>query len=155
MNRYTFIKTDNDRMTILIRFLVGLIFLSEGIQKFVYAEYLGAGRFANIGIPYPEAMGYAVGSIEIICGIMVLAGIYTRLAVVPLIFIMLVAIFTTKIPVLLGREFMGFSLRPLNNYGLLSMLHESRNDLSMLVGSIYLIIKGGGRWSIDRKRYHR
>lgn len=155
MNKYTIQRTDADKTTILIRFLVGIVFVSEGIQKFLYAEYLGAGRFASIGIPYPEVMGPFVGVVEIVCGAMVLAGIYTRLAAIPLIVTMLVALFTTKIPILLGTEFMGFALRPLRNYGLLSMLHESRNDLAMLIGSIFLLIKGGGAWSIDRKRYRR
>lgn len=155
MNKYTIQRTDADKTTILIRFLVGIVFVSEGIQKFLYAEYLGAGRFAGIGIPFPEILGPFVGVVEIVCGAMILAGIYTRLAAIPLIITMLVALFTTKIPILLGVEFMGFALRPLRNYGLLSMLHESRNDLAMLIGSIFLLIKGGGAWSIDRKRYRR
>jgi uncharacterized membrane protein YphA (DoxX/SURF4 family) len=155
MNKYDFMGTDADKATMLIRFLVGVVFVSEGIQKFLYAEYLGAGRFAGIGIPYPEIMGPFVGFVEIGCGAMILLGFYTRLAAIPLIVTMLVAIFTTKIPILLGTEFMGFALRPLRNYGLLSMLHESRNDLAMLIGSIFLLIKGGGKWSIDRKRYKR
>jgi putative oxidoreductase len=148
-------RTSDEKSIMLFRFLVGVVFISEGIQKFLYAEYLGAGRFASIGIPFPELMGPFVGLVEIVCGTMILTGIYTRLAAVPLIITMLVAIITTKIPILLGTEFMGFALRPLRNYGLLSMLHESRNDLAMLISSIFLLIKGGGAWSIDRKRYRR
>ena len=155
MNKYDLMRSDADKSTILIRFMVGVVFVSEGIQKFLYAEYLGVGRFASIGIPYPEFMGPFVGVVEIVCGAMVLAGFYTRLAAIPLIITMLVALLTTKIPILLGTEFMGFALRPLRNYGLLSMLHESRNDLAMLIGSTFLLIKGGGAWSIDRKRYRR
>ena len=155
MNKYTFIRTDKDQMTILIRFMIGIVFLSEGIQKFLYSEYLGVGRFETIGIPFPEVMAFVVGGFEIVCGLMVLVGFYTRIAAVPLITIMIVAIFTTKIPILLGSEFLGFSLRSLQNYGFLSMLHESRTDLAMLIGNIYVLIKGGGKWSIDRNRYAR
>lgn len=155
MNKYTFIRTDKDQMTILIRFMIGIVFLSEGIQKFLYSEYLGVGRFETIGIPFPEVMAFVVGGFEIVCGLMVLVGFYTRIAAVPLITIMIVAIFTTKIPILLGSEFLGFSLRSLQNYGFLSMLHESRTDLSMLIGSIFVLIKGGGKWSVDRNRYAR
>ncbi len=90
-----------------------------------------------------------VGGFEIVCGLLVLAGFLTHFASVPLIVIMLVALFTTKLPILLGTGFCGFSLRDLENYGLLSMLHESRNDLAMLIGSIFLWIKGGGYWSLD------
>lgn len=86
---------------------------------------------------------------ETLCGALVLAGWFTRFASVPLIIIMLVALFTTKLPILLETGFLGFSLRELPHYGLLSMLHESRNDLAMLFGSIFLLIRGGGRWSVD------
>lgn len=144
--------TDMDRTTILIRVLVGGVFLSEGIQKFLYPALRGAGRFERIGIPFPEFNGYFVGAMEVLCGGLVLAGCLTRFAVVPLIGIMLVALFTTKLPILLGRGFLGFSLRDLPQYGFFSMLHESRTDLAMLIGSIFLYIRGGGCWSWDAKR---
>ncbi|MEX2574946.1 MAG: DoxX family protein [Balneolaceae bacterium] len=142
-------RTDTDKTTILIRFLVGVVFISEGIQKFLYPELRGPGRFESIGIPYPEFSGYLVGGFETICGLLVLLGFLTRFAAVPLIVIMLTALFTTKLPILLGTGFWGFNLRDLEHYGFLSMLHESRNDLAMLIGSIFLLIKGGGYWSID------
>ncbi len=144
-----FNQTDSDRTVILIRLLVGIVFLSEGLQKFIYPGLRGPGRFESIGIPFPEFSGYMVGGLEVLCGLFVLAGFLTRFAVIPLIAIMLTALFTTKLPILLGTGFWGFSLRELEYYGLLSMLHESRNDLAMLIGSIFLWIKGGGYWSID------
>jgi hypothetical protein len=70
---------------ILIRLMVGGLFVSEGIQKFLFASKLGAGRFEKIGIPFPEMMGPVVGGFETICGLLVLAGLATRLACVPLI----------------------------------------------------------------------
>jgi len=144
-----YLQTDSDKTTFLIRLLVGGVFLSEGIQKFIYADLRGPGRFERIGMPFPELTGFMVGGFEIVCGVMVLAGLCTRFAVIPLIFIMLTALFTTKLPILLGTGFWGFSLRDLEHYGLLSMLHESRNDFAMLIGSIFLFIKGGGFWSLD------
>jgi putative oxidoreductase len=39
--------------------LVGSVFLSEGIQKFLYPPELAAGRFTKIGIPAPETMGHS------------------------------------------------------------------------------------------------
>ena len=143
-------QTDESKSTILIRFLVGVVFFSEGIQKFLYPELRGPGRFESIGIPFPEFSGYMVGGLEVLCGLLVLAGFLTRFAVIPLIVIMLTALFTTKLPILLGTGFWGFSLRELEYYGFLSMMHESRNDLAMLIGSIFLLIKGGGYWSVDR-----
>ncbi len=147
------LKTDTDKTTILIRLLVGSVFLFEGIQKFLYADLRGAGRFEGIGIPFPEFSAVLTGGFEIICGLMVLGGVLTRPAVIPLIIIMVTAIFTTKIPILLGQGYFGFSLRELDHYGFLSMMHESRNDLAMLTGTIFLFIKGGGYWSFDLKWY--
>ncbi|TVR18748.1 MAG: DoxX family protein [Balneolaceae bacterium] len=143
------LATTPDKAIILIRLLVGFVFLFEGIQKFLYPALRGAGRFERIGIPFPEFSATLVGGFEIIFGLMVLAGLLTRFSVIPLIVIMLTAIFTTKIPILIGSEMLGFSLRELDYYGFLSMMHESRNDLAMLLGSIFLLIKGGGAWSVD------
>jgi putative oxidoreductase len=135
---------------ILIRLMVGGVFLSEGIQKFLYPAELAAGRFAKIGIPWPEVMGPFVGGVEVICGLLVLFGLLTRLAAMPLIITMCVALISIKVPILLGQEFLGFSLRPLPRYGFWSMMHESRNDICMLLGSIFLLIVGAGKWSVDR-----
>jgi putative oxidoreductase len=145
------LETNAPAANILIRLMVGGIFLSEGIQKFLYPADLGSGRFAKIGIPAPEFFGPFVGGFEMICGALLLAGLGTRLAAVPLIITMCVALFTVKVPILLGTEFMGFSLRPLPRYGFLSMLHESRNDIAMLLGSLFLLITGAGPWSADKK----
>jgi uncharacterized membrane protein YphA (DoxX/SURF4 family) len=117
--------------------MVGAVFLSEGIQKFIFSEKLGAGRFAKIGLPEPEFLGSFVGSFEIVFGILILAGLLTRLSAIPTLIIMLVAIAVTKSEVLLKDGFW-------------EMLHGSRTDWAMLIGSIYLIIVGGGNWSIDR-----
>ena len=130
------IQTSHQRAIILIRLMVGLVFLSEGIQKFLFPGELGSGRFAKIGLPNPEFLGPFVGTFEILCGTLVLFGLLTRLAVIPLIIIMLVAMATTKAGIFVDEGFW-------------SMLHESRTDWSMFLGSIFLLIKGGGRWSAD------
>ena len=132
------IYTDNSKTTILIRFMVGAVFLSEGIQKFLFSDTLGAGRFAKIGLPLPEFLGNFVGSFDILCSALVLPGLFTRLASIPLIIIMIVAIAKTKADVLATQGFW-------------EMLHGSRTDWAMLLGSIFLLIKGGGLWSLDYK----
>jgi len=134
---------------ILIRLVVGGVFLAEGIQKFLFAGDLGAGRFAKIGIPSPDVMGPFVAVVEIVCGALILVGLLTRLAAIPLIIDMLVAITTTKIPILLGHGFWRFSVSKLPSYGFWSMAHEGRVDFAMLLGSIFLLIVGAGAWSID------
>jgi len=124
------------RSTILIRLIVGGVFLTEGIQKFLLPGELGVGRFVKIGIPLPEVMAPFVGVVEIVGGTLLLVGLLTRLATIPLIVNMLVAIGTTKIPILFKD-------------GLWKAVHESRVDGSMLLGSIFLLIVGAGLWSLD------
>jgi uncharacterized membrane protein YphA (DoxX/SURF4 family) len=136
--------------SILVRVLVGLIvFFPEGIQKLVFPEILGADRFATIGIPYPNLMGPFVGGAETICGALIVLGLFTRLASIPLIVITIVAIVSTKLPILLGHDFWIFHLAKLPRYGFWSMMHEARADFCMLLGSIYLLLEGGGAWSLD------
>jgi putative oxidoreductase len=137
--------------TILVRLLVGLVvFLPEGIQKLAFPEVLGAGRFAKIGIPFSDVMGPFVGTVETLCGALIVLGLFTRLAAIPLIIIMIVAIVSTKIPILLGHDLWIFHLASgMKRTGLWSTLHEARTDFTMLLGSIYLLIEGGGRWSLD------
>src|SRR5688572_2941356 len=125
---------------ILIRLLVGAVFLSEGIQKFMFPAELGVGRFAKIGLPMPEFLGPFVGSFEIACGSLVLIGLLTRLAVIPLLVIMAVALATTKWPMLAAQGFW-------------HMAHESRTDWSMTLGSLFLLIVGPGP-SLDARWMH-
>jgi uncharacterized membrane protein YphA (DoxX/SURF4 family) len=136
---------------ILIRLMVGAVFLSEGIQKFLFSEEVGAGRFAKIGISNAEMIAPFVGIVEILCGALVILGLLTRVAALPLIFVMLGAIVSTKIPILLGSDFLGFSLRKVSYYGFWGFAHESRTDFAMLLGSIFLLIVGAGKWSLDAR----
>lgn len=132
------ISTHAPAATLLIRLIVGAVFLSEGIQKFLFPADIGAGRFAKIGLPSPEFLGPFVGTVEIICGMQVLLGFATRIAVVPLIVIMFVAISSTKIPILLVKGFW-------------PMAHEARTDFAMLLCSIFLLIVGSGTISLDSR----
>lgn len=143
------LSTTAPKATILIRLLVGSVFLSEGIQKFLFPAEVGVGRFTKIGIPSPEIMAPFVGVVEIVCGALILVGFLTRVAAIPLIINMLVAILSTKIPILLGYGFWGFSLRKVAYGGFWGMAHEMRTDWSMLLGSIFLLIVGAGPWSLD------
>ena len=141
--------TDAPAATVLIRIMAGSVFLSEGIQKFLYPDDLAAGRFAKIGIPSPEVLGPFVGACEIVCGTLLIIGFLTRIAAIVLLIDISVAIVSTKIPVLLDHGFWGFSLMKLPRYGFWSMMHEARTDLSIWLGLLFLLIIGAGRWSID------
>jgi len=120
--------------------MVGAVFLSEGIQKFLFSDKLGSGRFAKIGLPAHEFLGPFVGTFEIVCGLLILIGLLTRLAAIPIFTIMLVAIASTKMQLLAENGFW-------------SMLHDSRTDWAMLLGSIFLVIRGGGHYSVDQNIY--
>src|SRR6266699_4457889 len=99
------LTTSAPKSTILIRLVVGAVFLSEGIQKFLFPNDLGVGRFIKIGIPAPQIMAPFVGVIEIVCGTLIIIGLLTRLAAALLIIDILVAISSTKIPILVGHGF--------------------------------------------------
>jgi putative oxidoreductase len=119
-----------------IRFMVGAVFFLEGIKKFIFAEQWGAGRFTRIGIPVPHAMALFVGTVEIVCGLLVLVGLRTSLSAIPLLAVICTAIATTKIPILIKSGFW-------------PMEAEARTDYSMLMGLIFLMLAGSGCLSLD------
>ncbi len=125
-----------DRRNLLVRVLVGAVFLTEGIQKFLFPAALGAGRFAKIGIPMPEISGPFVGVVEIVAGALLLLGLFTRLAAALLLVDIAVAIATTKLT-MLGPK------------GFWATAHEARTDWSMLVGLVFLLAAGAGTRSLD------
>jgi putative oxidoreductase len=131
-------ETHAPAATILIRLAVGAVFLSEGIQKFLFPSELGVGRFAQIGIPAPALMAPFVGAVEIGCGLLVLVGLATRVAALLLIADMLVAFASTKVPILLKS-------------GIWKMAHEARTDLAMLLGALFLFVVGAGASSLDAR----
>jgi putative oxidoreductase len=153
MNWSPLLETKASGWTVLIRLQVGLmVFFPEGIQKLVFPDILGAGRFAKIGIPLPDLMGPFVGVVETICGLLIIIGLLTRLASIPLIIIMIVALVSTKLPILLGHDVGIFHLaQDIKRTGFWSMMHEARADLTMLLGCLYLLIVGAGRWSFDAR----
>lgn len=97
------LSTDAPSAAVLIRVMVGVVFVSEGVQKFLLSDQLGVGRFTKIGLPAPEMLAPFVGTIEIICGSLILIGAATRIAAVPLLCVMIVALITTKWPILRDR----------------------------------------------------
>jgi len=133
-------KTVNDKRSVLPRLIVGLVFLSEGIQKFLFPELVGAGRFEKIGFTNPEFLASFVASFEIICGTLMLIGFSVRIAAIPLFIIMMTAIATTKIPILVEKGFW-------------FMAHEARTDFAMSLLIVFLFIYGAGKISFDYMIY--
>jgi putative oxidoreductase len=134
--RLRILTTVNDNRAFLVRLIVGLVFLTEGIQKFLFPELLGTGRFLKIGFNNAEFWAYFTATFEILCGILLLIGLITRLASIPLLIIMITAFVTTKWPLLMSKGFW-------------PMAHEYRTDFAMTILLIYLLIYGSGNLSID------
>ncbi len=132
--------TESKNRVILIRLIVGLIFLSEGILKFLYPEIDGTGRFEKIGFSDPAFWAYFTGTFEISCGLFLLLGFLTRIASLPLIIVMLTAFVTTKWPILINKGFW-------------AMAHEYRTDFAMTLLLMYLLLYGPGKLSVDSLIY--
>jgi uncharacterized membrane protein YphA (DoxX/SURF4 family) len=128
---------------ILIRVIVGIVFLTEGILKYVYPGELGSGRFAHIGLPYPHVLAPLVGAVEIAAGGSLILGFYAGDAALLLLIVILTAIVTTKIPILLGHSLGRFAPARLEHYGVLSFIHEARTDLAMLFGLVAILLESG------------
>lgn len=124
--------------TLIPRIVVGVVFLSEGLQKFITPDTMGAGRFAKLGFQNAEFWAYFTGTFEIICGIFLLIGFITRLATIPLLIVMLIAFIKTKFPLFIDK---GFG----------EMIHEYRTDFAMTMLLFFLLYFGGGNFSLDRK----
>lgn len=129
--------TGNDSTTIIIRIIVGLIFISEGILKYKQVQWLGPGRFTELGFTHPFFWAYFTGAFEIVCGTLVLFGLFTRLAFVPLMIIMLTALVTTKLPLI-------------DTGGIWTFIHDYTTDFALTLLLILLFIRGSGKWSVDR-----
>lgn len=136
------IHTNAPAAVMAIRLLAGGVFFLEGIKKFLFVEQWGAGRFARIGIPAPQIMGPFVGSVEIVCGLLLLIGLFTRIASLLLVIDISVAIASTKIPLLLKSGFWPAEA-------------EARTDYSMLMALLFLLIVGAGAWSLDARFFSR
>jgi uncharacterized membrane protein YphA (DoxX/SURF4 family) len=132
------LAADGPAANLLVRLLVGGVFFLEGIKKFLFPEQWGVGRFTHIGIPASSILAPFVGVVEIVCGLLLLLGLLTRLASIPLIINICVAIATTKIPILLKSGFW-------------PMEAEARTDYSMLLGLVFLLIAGAGPLSADAR----
>lgn len=132
-----------------------MVFFPEGLQKLFFPAILGAGRFGKIGIPWPEVMGPFVGLVEIVCGLLIILGLLTRFAAVPLIIVMIVALASTRLPLMLGHDVWLFHAPSGGRYGFWGMAHEARTDLCMLLGALFLLATGIGRWSVDAWLFRR
>ena len=136
-------------MAINIGFILGP-FLSGALVQINYRLPInqGVGRFTKIGIPFPEFSATFVGSFEIIGGLLIVFGLFTRFVSVPFIFQMIVAVLTTKIALYLGTSPLPLPPAPPQT-GAWAVLHEIRSDYAQIMTCMFLAIVGPGRLSLD------
>src|SRR5690348_13732596 len=95
--------TDGPAATVLPRLMAGGVFFSEGILKLVYTNQ-GVGRFTKLGFPWPAETATFVALFEIVGGLLLMAGLMTRIVAIGFVVEMIVAILTTKVSLYLGTS---------------------------------------------------
>jgi putative oxidoreductase len=139
--------------TFLIRLMVGAVFLSEGTLKFVYTNQ-GVGRFTKLGFPFSGAVATAVAAFEIVGGLLLIGGLFTRVIALVFSLEMVVATLTTKITLFFGVSPLAPPPSPPTS-GIWAVLHEGRSEWAQLMGCIFLVIVGAGVRSLDARRQPR
>jgi uncharacterized membrane protein YphA (DoxX/SURF4 family) len=127
--------------------MAGGVFFWEGLLKFVYTNQ-GVGRFTKLGIPFPHFTGTFIGGLEIVGGLLLLTGLATRLIAIPFVAEMIVAILTTKIALFLGTSPLPLPPAP-PKVGIWAVLHEIRSDYAQILTTLFLLVNGPGKWSLD------
>lgn len=132
---------------LFVRLMTGGVFFWEGLLKFAYPNQ-GVGRFTKLGFPFPEFTAHFVATGEIIGGIFLLFGIFTRFTAFYFIIQMAVAILSTKISLYLGTSPLPLPPAP-PKVGFWAVLHEIRSDYAQILTSIFLMIEGPGKRSVE------
>ena len=144
---FLFPKGSAPRSTVLIRVMAGAVFFWEGILKFVYTNQ-GVGRFTKLGIPFPGPTAHFVAILEIVGGVLLIAGFLTRVIAVPFVIEMIVAILSTKISLFLGTSPLPLPPAP-PQVGAWAVLHEIRSEYAQVMSVLFLMIAGPGPGSVD------
>ena len=133
--------------TLVVRLMAGAVFFWEGILKFVYVNQ-GVGRFTKLGMPMPDVLAPAIAVLEIVGGLLVMSGLFTRFITIAFIGEMIVAILSTKISLYLGTSPLPAPASP-PKAGIWAVLHEIRSDYAQIMTCIFLLVAGPGSWSLD------
>jgi len=149
--------TNGPDATLAIRLMAGGVFFWEGLLKFTYANQ-GVGRFTKLGLPVPDVLAPAIALLEVVGGVLVMSGLFTRFIAVPFIIEMVVAILATKISLYLGTSPLPQPPSP-PKVGVWAVLHEIRSDYAQLMSCVFLLLAGPGSLSLDawlerRKRHN-
>ena len=132
---------------LILRLMAGGVFFWEGILKFVYVNQ-GVGRFTKLGFPFPEATAHFIAVGEIIGGLLLIFGLFTRIVAFYFIIQMIVAVLSTKIDLYFGTSPLPLPPAP-PKMGIWAVLHEIRSDYAQILTCLFLLIEGPGRMSLD------
>ena len=132
---------------LIIRLLAGGVFFWEGILKFVYVNQ-GVGRFTKLGFPFPGTVAHFIAAGEIIGGLFLFFGLFTRITAFYFIIQMIVAVLSTKIDLYFGTSPLPLPPAP-PKMGIWAVLHEIRADYAQILACLFLLIEGAGRRSLD------
>ena len=132
---------------LIIRLMTGTVFLWEGILKFVYVNQ-GVGRFTKLGFPFPDVTAHWIATGEIIGGLLLIFGIFTRFVSFYFMIQMIVAVLSTKIDLYFGISPLPMPPAP-PKMGIWAVLHEIRSDFAQILGCLFLLLEGAGRRSLD------
>jgi len=138
------------RYTLFLRLMAGSVFFWEGLLKLVYVNQ-GVGRFIKLGFPFPELTAHFVAGFEIVGGLLIMAGLFTRVVALGFVIEMVVAILSTKISLFLGTSPLALPASP-PKVGIWAVLHEVRSEWAQLTTSLFLLLAGPGPWSLDARR---
>jgi putative oxidoreductase len=132
------ISTNPNKTIIVIRFMIGIYFLAGGVLKLYMPGLQETGYFQNIGFASAGNIAITISIVEVVCGLLIIAGLYTRIAAITLLFTILFTFITGKVPIVYEE---GFFL----------MAHLSRIDFALFLGCIFLVLTGSGYWSLDHR----
>src|SRR5258708_39536032 len=130
-----------------IRLMARSVFFWEGILKFVYVNQ-GVGRFTKLGFPFPETTAHIIATGEIIGGLLLIFGLFTRITAFYFIIQMIVAVLSTKIDLYFGTSPLPLPPAP-PKIGIWAVLHAILSDYAQILTCLFLLIEGAGRRSLD------
>ncbi|HXE65481.1 MAG TPA: DoxX family protein [Rhodanobacteraceae bacterium] len=135
-----------DWYAIPLRLIVGLGFFEHGYAKLARGPDSFIAILHAIGMPLAHLLGWATVVVELMGGLLILAGAFVPIAAVPMIVVLLVAIFTVHLP-------NGFSSIKLLSYDAAGAHFGQpgyETDLLYVAGLLALCAGGAGPFSLDR-----
>jgi putative oxidoreductase len=135
------IGTHHSFAALVLRLIVGYIFVSHGHQKLFKKDFGPkgfAGFLKNLNIPFPLFFSYVTGTVEFFGGVLLILGLLTRLDALLIAIVLIVAMWKVKFKT-----------------GLLTKVMEGgwaggyELDLALFAVAIVLLISGGGTFSLD------